>query len=132
VLVVEDEAQLRAALQRQLASEGYQVLTAADGRDAVALLESVERIDLLLSDVVMPHLGGSELARLFRTRHPTAPVILMTGYSDEAVARDGELGPAAALIQKPYDFPALAQLVRRLLDAADPAAACPPLLTSVG
>jgi PAS domain S-box-containing protein len=132
VLVVEDEEQLRAALQRQLASEGYQVLTAADGRDAVALLASVERIDLLLSDVVMPHLGGSELARLFRARHPTAPVILMTGYSDEAVARDGELGPAAALIQKPYDFPDLAQLVRRLLDAADPAAACPPLLTSVG
>ena len=49
----------------------------------------------------------------------------MTGYSDEAVARDGDLGPAAALIEKPYDFRELAQLVRRLLDAANPAAARP-------
>ncbi len=131
VLVVEDEEQLRAALQRQLTSEGYHVLTAADGRDAVALVENFERIDLLLSDVVMPHLGGPDLARVFRNRHPKAPVILMTGYSDEAVARGGDLGPAAALIQKPYDFRELAQLVRRLLDAADPAAARFTRLTSV-
>ncbi len=128
VLVVEDEAQLRAALQRQLASEGYHVLTATDGRDAVAVLQGVEHVELLLSDVVMPHLGGPELARVFRERHPNAPVILMTGYSDEAVARGGDLGPSAALVQKPYDFRDLAQLVRRLLDAA---AAAAPRLTSV-
>jgi PAS domain S-box-containing protein len=118
ILVVEDEEQVRAALQRQLSAEGYSVLTAPDGRAASAMIEQLPRIDLLLSDVVMPHVGGRELARVFRDRHRDAAVILMSGYSDEAVARHGDLNPAAAFIQKPYDFPELARLLRKLLDEA--------------
>jgi hypothetical protein len=115
--VVEDEEQVRAALRRQLSAEGYSVLTAADGRAATALIEQhPKRIDVLISDVVMPYVGGPELARLFRARHRDSAVILMSGYSDEAVARHGDLTPAAAFIQKPYEFPELARLVRKLLD----------------
>jgi CheY-like chemotaxis protein len=117
LLVVEDEAQVRVALRRQLSTEGYSVLTAVDGRQATALIEQFpRRIDLLISDVVMPHVSGPQLARLFRARHPDAPVILMSGYSDEAVARQGDLVPAAAFIQKPYEFAELARLLRKLLD----------------
>jgi PAS domain S-box-containing protein len=118
ILVVEDEEQVRAALRRQLVGEGYSVLTAADGRAAIALMDQHPRIDLLISDVVMPHVGGPELARVFRARHRDAGVILMSGYSDEAVARHGDLSPAAAFVQKPYEFPELARLVRKLLDDA--------------
>jgi PAS domain S-box-containing protein len=115
ILLVEDEEQVRAALQRQLVAEGYSVLTAADGRAASKLLDQhPDRIDLLLSDVVMPHLGGRELARLFRVRHPGAKVILMSGYSDEAVAREGAL-EAGAFIEKPLPWPELAGLLRRML-----------------
>jgi PAS domain S-box-containing protein len=121
ILVVEDEEQVRSALQRQLSAEGYSVLTAPDGRAASAMIEQFpQRIDLLLSDVVMPHLGGPELARKFRVRHPDAAVILMSGYSDEAVARHGALNPDAAFIEKPYDYSELARLLRRLLDRATP------------
>jgi PAS domain S-box-containing protein len=128
ILVVEDEAQVRAALQRQLAAEGYSVLTATDGRAASALIEqSRRRIDLLLSDVVMPHVNGPELARLFRGRYRDAAVVLMSGYSDEAVSRQGDLVPAAAFIQKPYDFPELARLIRKLLDDANHGARPIPL-----
>ena len=121
ILVVEDEEQVRAALQRQLSAEGYSVLTAPDGRAASAMIEQFpQRIDLLLSDVVMPHLGGPELARKFRVRHPDAAVVLMSGYSDEAVARHGALNPDAAFIEKPYDYSELARLLRSLLDRATP------------
>jgi CheY-like chemotaxis protein len=84
-------------------------------RSARGLEEFPERIHLLLSDVVMPHLGGTELARLFRDRHPGPAVILMSGYSDEAVRREGALDAAGAFLQKPYQMPDLAQTLRRLL-----------------
>jgi nitrogen-specific signal transduction histidine kinase/CheY-like chemotaxis protein len=128
ILVVEDEEQVRAALRRQLAAEGYSVLTAADGRAAATVIEQFPgRIDVLVSDVVMPHVSGPELARLFRTRQRDGAVVLMSGYSDEAVARRGHLVPAAAFVQKPYDFPELARLLRRLLDDGDRVAAPIPI-----
>jgi PAS domain S-box-containing protein len=121
ILIVEDEEQVRAALQRQLSAEGYSVLTAPDGQAASAMIEQFpQRIDLLLSDVVMPHLGGPELARRFRVRHPDAAVVLMSGYSDEAVARHGTLNPDSAFIEKPYDLSELVRLLRKLLDGATP------------
>jgi len=117
VLVVEDERQVRNLLSSQLSAEGYTVLAAADGREALSLGEShAGQIDLLLSDVVMPQMGGPELARAFLARHPETRVIFMSGYADEAVARHGELEQAAAFVQKPWQLPELAGIVRRVLD----------------
>jgi signal transduction histidine kinase/ActR/RegA family two-component response regulator len=118
VLVAEDERQVRDAVQRQLATEGYRVLVAADGREALDLAEAHgESIDVLLSDVVMPRLSGPDLARRFREHHPEAVVIFMSGYSEEAVVRQGDLGDRSAFVQKPYSVPDLACTIRRLLDA---------------
>ena len=117
VLVVEDERQVRNLLSSQLSAEGYTVLAAADGREALALGERhAGQIDLLLSDVVMPQMGGPELARAFLARHPETSVVFMSGYADEAVADHGELEQAAAFIQKPWQLPDLAGVLRRVLD----------------
>jgi len=117
ILVAEDEVQVRSLLRTRLTAEGYTVLAASDGRDALDLLERhAGRIDLLLSDLVMPNLGGRELARRFHQRHPASPVVLMSGYAEEAVAAEGDLGGEAAFVQKPFEMADLAALVRKLLD----------------
>ena len=119
VLLAEDERQVRDVVERQLAAEGYQVLVAADGREALEVAEAHRGgIDVLLSDVVMPHLSGPDLAREFRERNPEAVVIFMSGYSEEAVVRQGDLGDRSAFVQKPYSPAELAGTIRRLLDGA--------------
>jgi CheY-like chemotaxis protein len=117
VLVVEDEQQLRALLETRLASEGFRVLTAADGQEALEVAaQHPGRIDVLVSDIVMPRMGGLQMAGPFRDRHPDALVVFMSGYSDEAVARSIELGQAAAFVQKPEHVSGLPTLLRQLLD----------------
>jgi len=117
VLLVEDERAVRAAIERRLRAEGYLVLSAANGREALELAErDPGRIDVLLSDVVMPHLSGPELAQRFRERHPEALVVFMSGYSEEAVARHGDLAEAFAYVQKPDGLPKLARTLRAGLD----------------
>jgi two-component system, cell cycle sensor histidine kinase and response regulator CckA len=101
VLLVEDEALVRDLLQRQLRAAGYDVLAAADGEAALALLARGERVDIVLSDVVMPRMGGPQLARLLRSRYPGLPYLLMTGYAPEALA-DDELGLAHPTLRKPF------------------------------
>jgi signal transduction histidine kinase/CheY-like chemotaxis protein len=124
VLVAEDEVQVRMLLKSQLTSEGYQVLTASDGRDA---LEVASRhagpIDLLLSDVVMPVMSGPELAQRFRAARPDAAVVFMSGYAEETVAGRGEIESAAGFVQKPYQIPELTALLRQVLDGRRAAAA---------
>jgi DNA-binding NtrC family response regulator len=124
ILLVEDEEQVRSALRRQLSEAGYSVFAAADGRAASELIaQSPRRIDVLLSDVVMPHVSGPDLARVFRQKFPDSAVLLMSGYSEEAVARQGELDAAAAFIQKPYDFREVVRLLRTVLHHEAPAPA---------
>ena len=93
------------------------MLAAAGGAEA---LETARRHDgpihLLLTDVVMPEIGGRDLARRLGEVRPEVPVLYMTGYSDEAVARQGVLDPGTALIQKPFTPAALARKVREVLD----------------
>jgi PAS domain S-box-containing protein len=117
VLVVEDEQQLRTLLRKRLEDEGYHVLTATDGVDALEVASGHGgSIHILVSDIVMPRMGGLQLARPFLTRHPGALVIFMSGYSDEAVSKAVELGLAAAIIRKPDQISDLPALLRRLLD----------------
>jgi len=116
VLVVEDEPQLRELLRSHLAAHGYRALVAADGAQALALLEAGERADVLLSDVVMPHLSGPELARSFRARFPGAVVVFMSGYAEDAVAEQVALVQGEAVIEKPGGLDAVASVIRGLLD----------------
>ncbi len=117
VLVVEDDPQLRELLRTRLVGLGYLALAAADGAEALEVAIRQPRLDALLSDVVMPHLSGPELARRVRALFPAMAVILMSGHTEEAVARQGSLDGAAAVIQKPDGLDQVATVLRALLDA---------------
>ena len=117
VLVFEDDPQLRELLRARLKAHGYPTLSAADGAEALELAVRQPRIDALLSDVVMPHLSGPELSRRVRALFPAMVVILMSGHPEEAVARQGNIDGAAAVIEKPAGLDSIAAVLRGLLDA---------------
>lgn len=113
ILVVEDAERLRRAVQAGLESIGYQVVTAANGQEALETV-SLEEVDLVLTDVVMPKMGGEALLRQLATRAPQLSVIAMTGHAME----EGELqraGFAGALL-KPFSMEELTQTIRTVLD----------------
>jgi len=124
VLVVEDEELVRAVIREILEDAGYIVLGARHGRQALELAAAYDGpIDLLVTDLVMPELGGRELAgELARTR-PATGVVFMSGYPDDAAVAHGVLDPGAAFLQKPFTHDELASKVRAVLDGALPAAA---------
>ncbi len=116
VLVVEDTAELRRIVVRQLIHSGYQVLEAEHARAALALIESGVRIDLLLTDIVMPgELDGEELAKLVRDRHPNIRVLLTSGFPDAAGHGFTPSGPIR-MLGKPYRHEELIRTVREVLD----------------
>jgi len=117
VLLVEDETGVRALSRMVLVSRGYKVLVASRGDEAIKLAEARTRaIDLLITDVVMPGMGGGELAEKIRTLIPGLKVLLISGYSVDALARHGGLAPDMNFLQKPFSAAALARKVRELLD----------------
>ena len=118
VLLVEDEPSVRNMAARILREQGHTVLEAATGEEAlrVAKEKGEDRIHLLLTDVVMPRMGGRELADRLRVDRPDIKVLFFSGYTDEAVARHGVLDRGAAFLQKPFSPAALARKVRELLD----------------
>jgi CheY-like chemotaxis protein len=119
VLVAEDEAQMRSLLRRCLASRGYQVLEASHGREALEVAARHDGpIDLLLTDVVMPHMSGKELAERLRSLRPGLRVLFISGYSDEAIERHGVLAPGAVFLQKPMQPDVVVRTVRQVLDGA--------------
>ena len=115
VLVVEDEAPVRRLIVRLLSQEGYDVIEAANGQEALSLLER-DGVDLLLTDVVMPGVGGSALAESLRGSQPGVRVLFMSGYTDDAVVRHGILDPTMPFIEKPFTPNALLRRVRETLD----------------
>jgi len=115
VLLVEDEEQVRALVQRMLESAGYRVLVAANGEDALALVRSA-RPDLVLTDVVMPHMSGSELVRRLGGR---APVLFMTGYTAELAEQHHVPASGTSVLQKPFTAVELTRKIRELLDRSD-------------
>jgi len=117
VLLAEDEALVRQMARRVLEQAGYTVLAAAGGAEALELAQGhTGPIHLLLTDVVMPEMGGRELARRMAEVRPDVRVLYMTGYSDEAIARHGVLDSGGSLLQKPFTPAALAREVRAVLD----------------
>jgi PAS domain S-box-containing protein len=116
VLVVEDEAALRAYTSEILRELGYRVLEAPNGAAALAALAEAPQIDLLLTDVVMPGgLDGRQLAEAARRRRPGLKVLFMTGYARDAIVHQGSLDGDAQVISKPFGFDALAEKIRARL-----------------
>jgi two-component system cell cycle sensor histidine kinase/response regulator CckA len=118
VLLVEDQDDVRTLTLRILEREGYVVLPAASGRDALALAAShANRIHLLLTDVVMPGLSGREVAEQLTAMRPGTRVLFMSGYTDNVIAQRGVLDPGTAFLSKPFTPETLAAKVRDVLDA---------------
>jgi two-component system cell cycle sensor histidine kinase/response regulator CckA len=109
VLVTEDEDTVRALSRRILEREGYTVLEARDGREAIRVATGYPaRIDLLVTDMVMPHVGGSELFAQLRLLRPDLRVLFVSGYTDEDMIRRGLKDAGSAFLQKPFTARALA------------------------
>ena len=117
ILVVEDEETVRKLAMRLLKGQGYRVLEASDGGKAFMLCEKYkERIDLILTDVVMPGMSGRELAERLKQIHPEMKVLYMSGYTDNAIVHHGVLKEGIHFIQKPFTLESLARKVREVLD----------------
>jgi PAS domain S-box-containing protein len=117
ILLVEDEATVRAAVRRMLDRFGYNVLEAGNGAEALRVFErSADRIDLLLTDVVMPGQGGRALAEQLVARRPQLRVLFMSGYTDDEILHRGLLQPDAAFLEKPVTMDHLARALRQVLD----------------
>ena len=120
VLVVEDDPPVRRLVVALLDELGYRVRTAGDGEEALAALESAPPVDLLLSDVMLPDgLSGRELAREVAERQPPVKVLLMSGYAQKVLEREGPLAPGEVLLYKPFRKIELARRIRAVLDTAD-------------
>jgi two-component system, cell cycle sensor histidine kinase and response regulator CckA len=117
ILLVEDEKAVRAMTGLALRSKGYTLLEAANGEEAVRLGEQhTGPIHLLMSDVVMPRMGGRQLAERLTSQHPEMRVLFVSGYTDDAVVRHGVLRAEVAFLQKPFTMDALHRKVQKILD----------------
>jgi two-component system cell cycle sensor histidine kinase/response regulator CckA len=114
ILVAEDEEIVRRLLSKILAADGHTVLAAANGEEALELARASD-VELLITDVVMPGMGGPELLRRLREGKPDLPAIYISGHSEAAVSRNGKLSPGAIFVQKPFAYEELAATVAALL-----------------
>jgi signal transduction histidine kinase len=117
VLVVEDEAALREVTKRILTRNGYQVITAASGAEALAIATAHPgEIHLLVTDVVMPHMLGKEVAEKMRAVKPGIEVLFMSGYARPVLASQGRLDPNVALVEKPFSEATLLAMAGQVLN----------------
>ncbi|HEY7502545.1 MAG TPA: response regulator [Gemmatimonadales bacterium] len=119
VLVVEDEDSVRDLVRQILEDHGHAVLTARHGRDAMLIAERYERpIDLLVTDVVMPEMGGGELVHRLIARRPNIKVLYISGYTNDEVVRRGVQGAPASFLHKPFTSDDFMLRVREVLEGA--------------
>jgi signal transduction histidine kinase len=117
LLLVEDEAAVRSSARRLLERQGYTVLEARHGADALRLVEESGRpIDLVVTDLVMPEMGGKELAERLRVHRPGLKVLFMSGYTEKAITADGVMPPKTGFVEKPFTVEQLMRRLRELLD----------------
>jgi two-component system cell cycle sensor histidine kinase/response regulator CckA len=117
VLIVEDEPAVRYMTSRALKEHGYSVVEASDGPEALRLVEESNGVlDLIITDVIIPGLDGTELARLATSVKPGLPILFMSGYTDDDIVRRGLLDPDQPFLQKPFTPDALARKVAELLE----------------
>jgi CheY-like chemotaxis protein len=119
ILVVEDDADLRAYLKETLRSLNYQVLAAPDAAAALRILQtSGDNVNLILTDVVMPRMNGRQFAGEAKKLFPNIPILFMTGYSRNAIIHQGRIDKDIQLLQKPINQAELASRIRDMLDAS--------------
>jgi PAS domain S-box-containing protein len=112
LLIVDDEVDIRSSLRRMLVRLGYRILDADSGSEALTQFERhADRIDLVLTDIFMPGMGGPELAAELQRRAPTLPIIFMSGYAADEVVRSGMMDSATNFLQKPFERTALVRMI---------------------
>jgi len=117
ILVVEDDSEVRSTVTDLLRELGYDVLSAKDATNALPILESGVKIDLLFTDVVMPGpLRSPELARKAKERMPDIGILFTSGYTENAIVHGGRLDPDVSLLTKPYTRQMLAARIREALN----------------
>jgi two-component system cell cycle sensor histidine kinase/response regulator CckA len=116
ILVVEDEAGIRALVRKILRRQGYEVLEAANGQDALALCrDHGQRVELLITDVLMPQMGGRELVERLQTQGHDMKVLYVSGYTDDTSVYAGDLPSGTAFLQKPFTLGSLLDKVKEVL-----------------
>ncbi len=119
ILLVEDEASVRSFAARVLREAGYTTLEAANGAEALALAnDHSDPIDLLVTDVVMPQMGGKELGERIREKHPRIKVLYVSGYTANSVVHQGVVEDGIVFLHKPFTLSSLTRKVREVLEAA--------------
>jgi len=116
ILLVEDSADVRRVASRILSREGFEVEAAASGNEALERVRANGHLDLVLTDLVMPGMSGSEFARKLRGLRPGVPVLYMSGYSGDAAPEPQDLAVRSAFLAKPFTPQELTRSIRRLLD----------------
>jgi two-component system, cell cycle sensor histidine kinase and response regulator CckA len=120
ILVVEDDDAIREATRRALVSHGYQVWTAEDGSVGLAMYRRhASEIALIVSDLVMPNLGGHDMADALRNEGVTVPILFTSGYSSDWLFGDGDTPAHVLFMPKPWTLADLHRRVRAALDGAD-------------
>jgi len=119
ILLVEDEAGVRRSIQRILSIHGYTVLEARNGVEALRVLEEPDsRVDLVMTDLVMPEMGGRELVARLRSAGYTPRVLVMSGYDEQAVLRGEPLPAGVHFLEKPFTLEGILQAVRATIDGS--------------
>ena len=120
VLIVEDDPAVRVLVSTVLSELGYAFVEAADADSAVPILDSPQRIDLMISDVGLPGMNGRQLAEIGRQYRPELKVLFITGYAEHAAVRGGFLDPGMQMITKPFTFDLLTAKVREMIRISPP------------
>jgi len=114
ILVVDDEEALRSVLSSELVSGGYDVMTASDGDEAIAIVEK-KKFDLVLLDIKMPKVDGFEVLKFIKKTSPAVKVIMLTGFADLKNAIESKKHGAEDFVSKPYDLVDLLTTIERVL-----------------
>jgi DNA-binding NtrC family response regulator len=114
ILVVDDEDALRMVLSSELSSSGYEVTTAADGDEAITVVQN-KKFDLVLLDIKMPKVDGFEVLKFIKKNFPTVKVIMLTGFADLKNAIESKKHGAEDFVSKPYDLVDLLTTIERVL-----------------
>jgi DNA-binding NtrC family response regulator len=117
VLLVEDEESVRQLVRETLAAKGYRVVEAENGESGMAAAARHDgKIDLVITDVVMPGMGGRELVKQLAQTRPQTKVLYLSGYTEDAILSEGTIESGAAFLQKPFTLQNLSRKVREVLE----------------